>query len=334
MRQIMAKKPGAKIGRGPAWAVLLLLCAGRAQAGFLQDSPSAAAQAMAGTFAGKADDPSALFINSAGLAQLRRPEGYFLYSKPQLGLEGASLAQSGLIAAAPAGERLTFALGANSFDAAGLLKEEEFLLGSAYKLNSHLLLGMSLGYLRRSYNIGGDPLAERDPVFKNGTSKGALGLDVGAIVLINRQAQLGFSARHLNRPDLGLSGSDRVPMALRAGGLYRLERFNVLADLNFRDSRSAGAGEGRLSWSAAAELLVVKRRIGPSLLVRAGVNENQLTMGFGVTAWNLTVDYAFALFSKLVNDGAGGHTLALRMAFGGERSAGKEKRWEKRWEKE
>ncbi|OGR98797.1 MAG: hypothetical protein A2V88_02825 [Elusimicrobia bacterium RBG_16_66_12] len=334
MREAMAMESEAGIKRRLACSALLLLCAGRAQAGFLQDSPSAAAQAMAGTFAGKADDAGALFINPAGLAQLNRPEGYLLHSRPLLGLKGASLSQSALAAAVPAGESWTFALGANSFDAAGLLKEQEFLLGGAYKLNSHLVLGMSLGYLRRSYNIGGDPLAERDPVFKNGTSKGALGLDAGAIVTINSQAQLGFSARHLNRPDLGLSGSDRVPMTLRAGGLYRLERFNVLADLNLRDSRSGEAGERRFSWSAATEILVVKRQVTPSLLMRAGVNENQFTAGFGVTAWDLTVDYAFALFSRIIQDNAGGHTVALRVAFGGERVSGKEKRWAKRWERE
>lgn len=333
MRETTTKTAGAKSGRGPAWAALLLLCAGRAQAGFLQDPPNAAAQAMAGTFAGKADDAGALFINPAGLAQLRRSEGYLLHSRPLLGLKGASLSRSGLAAAVPVGESLTLAVGADSFDAAGLLKEQEFLLGGAYKLNSHLILGLSLGYLRRSYNIGGDPLAERDPVFKSGTSKGALGLDAGVLVLINPRAQLGFSARRLNRPDLGLSSRDPVPLAVRAGGLYRLERFNMLADLNLSDSRSEGSGERRFSPSAAAEVLVVKSQVTPSLLIRAGVNENQFTAGFGIAAWDLTVDYAFAVFSKLIKDGAG-HTVSLRAAFGGERGARKEKRWERRWEKQ
>lgn len=334
MRATTAKKAAAKFGNGPAWAALLLLCAGRVQAGSLQETPSAAAQAMAGTFAGKADDASALFINPAGLGQLTRSEGYLLHSRPQAGLPGASLSQSALAAAVPAGESLTFAVGANAFDAAGLLKEQEILLGGAYKVNSHLMIGLNLGYLRRGYNIGGDALAERDPVFRNGNSKGALGLDAGALVLINPQAQVGLSVRHLNRPNLGLSGSDPAPRTLRAGGLYRLERFNVLADLNFRDSRSGGGGEAKLSGGAAAEILVVKRQVTPSLLMRVGVNENQFTMGFGVTAWDLTVDYAFALFNNLVKDSAGGHTLALRLAFGGERSAPKEKRWAKRWDNE
>lgn len=294
--------------------------------GFFRASQGAAANALGGSFAAKADDASALFINPAGLAQLARSEAYLLYDRPLAGLSGVSLQQGHAAVAAPLGGRWTLGAGASVFDAGGLLREYEALLGAAYRIGA-ADLGASLSYLTHTYRVGGDGLAAPDPVFQGGSSKSGLGLSLGALLRAG-PAALGLSVRHLNRPDLGLASPDPVPREVRAGALYRWGRASLIGEVGHRDARSGAEGEARTGFGGGLEVEAYGDPDFGAVTLRAGGGPRRATAGFSLSMGGVIVDYAFTLMSLLIEDNAGSHTLGLRLRFGEAR--GRPESWSRR----
>src|SRR3989339_195431 len=122
-------------------------------AGFSQNSLSVPALGMGGAFVAIADDASALFINPAGAAQLRQPEGACMYAVPYAGLPDVSICEGYVCAVIPCGENGSVVVGGNTVDTAGLLVEQEARAGYAHCLTPALLAGISAGYLYHSYNV-------------------------------------------------------------------------------------------------------------------------------------------------------------------------------------
>ena len=85
-----------------------ILLAGRAWASFQNTPFSIKAEGLGGAFVGIADDPTAVFINPAGLVNLRYPEVALMYGKPFAGLEGIDLSEGYTALAFPIGERVAF----------------------------------------------------------------------------------------------------------------------------------------------------------------------------------------------------------------------------------
>ena len=214
--------------------IAVFMLAGLSNAGFSQASQSVAAEGMAGSFVGKADNSSAVFINPAGLFQIERLELGVMYSNPFMGMQGVSLSKEYFVLGIPIKPGFVLGAGISMFDASGLLKEYEGILGISYKINSFMAVGGSASYLFHSYQVSGNSLAVIDPVFKNGNSKSALGFDLGVMFFPIKILNLGFSARHINKPDMGLDSKDIVPMELRGGGMLKLERLVITQHRSYK----------------------------------------------------------------------------------------------------
>lgn len=303
-----------------SWAVCLALVLipfvsiPQANAGFSQSSLSMAGQSISGGFVAKADDPSAIFLNPAGISQISRSELSLSYSKPFAGLTGVSFQQGYAALAVPINRRWTLGLAGNSFDANGLLTEQEGGLGVVVQVSRRLAVGTNVTYLRHSYNVTGNAAA--DPLFAQGRAKGAMGIDAGALLTVSRFVTLGFSGRHLNRPDVGLKSKDIVPMELLGGAKIHMGQLSLLADVMVRDAGQDIANRREITWAAGTEWSVLS-----SLALRAGLNRGSLAAGMGFNVGDFRLDYSFSLSNFLEQDAGGGHHAVLSYRFGRDRYA-------------
>lgn len=303
----------SEASRCKSWTgVLLLLSPIPALAGFQNTPVSVKAGSMGGAFVAMADDPSAVFLNPAGLIQLRGPEASLMYGKPLYGVEGLGLEEGYTTLGLPLGKRASMGLGATLFRAAGILSEYQFAGGASLLIAPRLAVGAGAVYLYHSYDIASDPAYSGQPVFGGGNSKGAIGANLGIMALLTPKLQLGLSARNLNRPDVGLKEPDPVPMELRAGSLYRFRHLHLGTEIEQRDDR-LGTGRSQTTvWKLGAEIPL------KAASFRAGLNSDGLTGGFGLRWGALGLDYAFTLYRSGSASNYGSHLMALSYRLGRE----------------
>jgi hypothetical protein len=305
----------------PFIQLLMFSCSAISFAGFSKNSPSVVAQSMGCAFVAKADDASALFINPAGVIQLSRPQVSFMYGIPYMGLPDVSLQEEYLAAAVPLGSMpVVISFGGSSMNAAGQLLEQEGIIGCAVAINSQLAFGANITYLYHNYNVAADNPAASDPVFANGTSKGAVGFDAGALWVINEYLATGISIRHANSPDVGLASTDKVPMEIRGGGAVLVDGFQVVGDFKLRDAGNGVADRQRVTWGLGTEKALIEGdaktgKIFSRLVGRAGIGTDQVTAGFGLVFSQIGIDYAFAFINNLSNDNSGSHRISLSYTF-------------------
>jgi len=298
--------------------IFVLAVAGSVRAAFQQGPTDIAGEGMGGASTALANGAGALFINPAGPVLLPRAEADFTYGSLFAGLPGVTNTQGTLAVAYPLKPGWTLSGGASNFDADGLLQEQEILLGGAYQPTPIFSVGANLTYLRHSYDTGQDPAAQADPTFSAGTSKGAVGVDAGALVTL-KYLNLGFSGRQLNMPNVGISERDPVPMELRAGAAGNISKtVLVAADILWRNAGNVADGR-RTTWGGGVEW-----RVAPPLALRAGLGTGKLTAGAGFKFKDYGVDYAFDFVNSL-GDNAGTHRLAFNYRFGPARTVPTEK---------
>ena len=268
---------------------------------------------MGGAAAGLPQDAPSLFMNPAGLAGLKTGEFAVMYDKMYAGLSGAaSMAQSYMSVAYPTALG-TFGAGLGTFKASGLMEERTFAVGFARALG-RFQAGGTGKYLDRRFSLGDDVRDTRDPVFSNGTSKGAFALDLGLTAAVAGPLRAGLSARNLNRPDVGLVTEDRVPRELQFGlGLELRELgLKLLGDLSHRDNGFGDAADRMIP-----RLGVEKSLSREKVFFRLGANTLEFTAGAGVRLGRFGFDYALALRRSLLRDNMGSHRLGLTLQFGG-----------------
>lgn len=297
-----------------AAALVLGLSPLAVQAAFDAPSLSAHSAALGGASLTGEGDSSALFLNPAALSGLKGPETYLMYNRLYAGLSGVGNIGQGFASLGVPTKLGTFGVGLSDFKASGLLEERILGLAFARRLGAALQAGFGVKYLHHRYLVGSDPAAAADPVFNNGTAKGAPALDVGAILSLTRNLDVGVAVRNVNSPDLGLASEDRVPRELQAGAAYKLPphalRFTV--DFAYRAARS-GTFRDRSRPSVGLEKSVQ----GERLKLRVGAGLDQLTGGIGLRAGPVIVDYAFVLSRELLTETAGNHQIGIRYHFGG-----------------
>lgn len=288
---------------------------GRGWALYSSRALNVAAEGLGGAFVARADNSPSIFLNPAGLVQLNRGETSFQYGRPWMGLPGVSLQQASVALGLPAGPRWGWGLGISHFDAVGLLQEQELVWGAARRFR-RLSLGGSVELLRRAVQNSSDPMAVGDPV--QGRSRTAVGWDVGLLYGFTRDLQGGVALRRINRPDVGLSSPDRVPMEGRAGGLYRWRSFSVTADVSQRGA--VPEGTSRSTWALGGEWRPSLPSKEPApLALRGGLHSDGMALGLGVVLGTLTVDYAYDFLRTDVSESSGAHRMALSARFGAPR---------------
>jgi hypothetical protein len=178
----------------------------------------------------------------------------------------------------------------------------------ASRIGDRLWAGAAGTYLRRDYNVSAIPGASSDPVFAGGSSKGAMGVDAGVLMKAADHVYLGASGQNLNRPDLGLVGTDKVPMTWRTGAALRGEKLSLMGEV-----KGANGDVGKTSkWGLGLEW-----KVASPLVLRAGGDDQQFSAGMGLSFRDMRLDYAFSfLEGAAAGAGSGTHRMALNIKFG------------------
>ncbi|MBL8022876.1 MAG: hypothetical protein JNK54_01145 [Elusimicrobia bacterium] len=290
--------------------------------------------AMGEAFTAVADDAHSLYYNPAGLASLYRPEVTAYYARlfPSLSDQSRS-AQTfvgGVLPIPSDGRWGGLGVGYQEFRVDSLFKERTVTMayGRSFLAN-RLALGVGLKELNRSFgettdtqdafsglNPGGRTNAE-DPVFQNGHSKSALGMDLGALYAVLPRFRVGLSVGNVNRPDLGLTQDNRIPLVTRLGAVYDKTYVKLSAGVSQRkyltsqtDTRLHLGGERQWGFRQYG-LLSLRGGVGVG-----GRDYRQVSLGGGYEVSGLVMDYVYSM-PLGASDGTGNlHNVSLSFKFG------------------
>lgn len=289
---------------------------------------------MGEAFTAVADDVHSLYYNPAGLASLYRPEVTAYYARPFPGLsDQTKTAQTFVGAAMPIpkdGRWGGLGVGYQEFRVDSLFKERTVTLAYGRSLFSdRLALGFGLKELDRIFGhtddtenafSGTDPgnrTFSEDPVFQNGHQKSALGIDVGALYALVPRVRLGMSLENVNRPDLGLSQADSLPMVTRVGAVYDKTYIKLSGEVSQRTSL-AGQSDTRLHLGGERQwgfkrFGLLSLRGGAGL---GGRDYRQVNFGAGYEVSGLVLDYVFTIPLGAADDTGNEHNMSLSFKFG------------------
>lgn len=280
---------------------------------------------MGGAYCSVANDAQAILFNPAGIAQLEKTEISFTHSRLYLGLDagGTQLYNNYAAVAQPLRQWGTLGLVWANQTASSLYKEDTYVLNYAQSLNTYwrelpfeLLVGVNLKYLQNNFVL--DSRTRTDPLFREGHAGQAPTFDLGLLINYERNS-VGFAAKMINSPDIGLVSKDKVPREFTLGFsryYYNLWAFNELypsMDIVYRDEvdpdMNIRIGVEALLWNKTAAL-----RLGAehsrAVSLGAGYNFAKILRGI-----ELQTDYAFVL--PMTVDGTNGtHRLSMTLRFG------------------
>ena len=123
-----------------------------------------------------------------------------------------------------------------------------------------------------------------------------MAIDLGAHYVLSPSVKLGMSLLNLNQPDIGLKGTDKVPLVTRFGALYQKKYLKATAELTNRAYLNS-AKDTRLL--LGAERFWLFGRYG-TVAVRGGIglgnrNFKQMTLGLGYDVNGIGLDYVFTI---------------------------------------
>lgn len=267
---------------------------------------------MGGTALARSGDSAALFTNPAAEVGLAAPEAYFMYNRPYAGLSGVANLGQGFAAFAVPTKLGTLGIGLSDFQASGLLDERVIGVSFARRWFDAVDFGVTGKYLHHNYLVGSDPAAS-DPVFQNGTARGAFSLDAGVVVPMSNELKAGFTVRNLNQPDVGLASVDRVPRQVQADLSYDYApaALRLTADYAY-----SAASAGTLSERSQPGVGLEKGFERGMVKFRVGLTLDQFSGGVGIQLGPLGLDYTFLLSRTLLSNNAGTQMVGIRYRFG------------------
>lgn len=307
-------------------AVLMLSCI-PALADFEETGFGARTAGMANSFVGLADDVYAVVYNPAALGTQRDREFTASYKKMYWGLSDLSeLGENFLAFSFPLkNDRSAGTIGAAiwNFQAANLYRENTLILSYGLSLKEiikqNIYAGVAVRVLSKEYtsteytensmDFLGSTSYGRDPVFKNGYGKTAIGVDLGAYIPFSRAYSAGVMFKNINRPDTGLADKSILPLITKVGGCYHAARFNVLMDAEFVN-KDVNVGP-------ALEKFLLKKKAALRGGFEFGSRDRaNLTMGASYRFKGFRLDYAFALPLKGIRGTNGSHGMSLVIFIG------------------
>lgn len=290
--------------------------------------------AMGEAFTAVADDVHSLYYNPAGLASLYRPEATAYYARPYPGLSDQSKTAHTFVGAAmpiPKNGRWGgLGIGYQEFRVDSLFKERTVTLAYGRSFFSdRLALGLGLKQLNRLFGetndtqnafLGEDPgnrtFAE-DPVFQNGHEKSALGVDLGSLYAVIPQVRVGLSLANVNRPDMGLTQKDPLPMVTRLGAVYDKTYSKLGLEVSHRTFLS-GQSDTRLHLGGEREwgfkrFGLLSLRGGAAL---GGRDYRQVNLGAGYEVNGMVLDYVFTIPLGAADGTGNVQNVSLSFKFG------------------
>ena len=285
---------------------------------FKDDGWGARPLGMGGAYTAFGDDVNAQLYNPAGIWQVDTFQATFMYAKLFNGLEDVNLGMNYLSAVYPVKGKVNIGILWADFVSANQYKEDTFALSAAMPVTRSISVGTNIKYLNHSYTL--DVRTVDDPVFAGGSSKGAVAADLGiqAVMFDGKQYQtvVGFAAKNINQPDVGLDSKDLVPAELRLGfaaTFYGKVIVSPALDIGYRN-QDYGTDSDKLNVYAGCETIF----FNGMLAARAGVNMNEVTLGIGfnprVRGIETSIDYAFIL-PLTIQESSGTHRISLTLHF-------------------
>ena len=283
---------------------------------------------MGNTFVAISNDANCTVFNPAGMALMKKQELDLSYTKPFLGLENVDLSLAYLSYVYPMGTTGSFGLAVTNFNGSGLYRESMYQLGYARNVYTSKVVSLSAGvnvkYLSHAYiwddRTKAAAAALGDDVVTVGDSKGAPSADVGLIAALPGHWTVGFAAKNVNQPDLGLTYVDKVPAEYTTGAAYKIPYWKGMDAITLAvdaSSRNQDWGESadKTNIHFGAEAWFATH----SFAARVGGNKNEVTMGASMNkrlAKNLSfqLDYAF-IWSLTIDDNSGSHRLGISLRF-------------------
>lgn len=265
----------------------------------------AEAMGMGGAFTAVANDPSAVYWNPAGLAQLSRVEVMGMLSS----LFNDKSRDSFLAVHYPTKDDIHLGLSYSNLFFTGVRgAHEDHWTGSAAipaTKDHRLLLGVSLNYLYSDLKTAG------------GIGRGA-GLDIGALYLLplprDRQLRFGLFLNDVSTTMRFNDGMEQtIPRTLTPSVAFRPDPFTLLAvDLGWSGATPV-QDEGRTRFRAGAE----RRFFNGRWALRAGYEHyttlpGALALGTGYSNDRWSVSYAFLTHSNGLGDS---HRLSTTWMF-------------------
>jgi hypothetical protein len=295
-------------------AALIAAAAVDSRAAFETTTLTPQAAAMGGSSLAGQADPATMFLNPAATAGLQNPEAYMMYDQLFAGLSGVGSIGEGFGAFGIPTKIGTVGIGFSDYEASGLLEDRVIGVSFARRLFGVVDAGITGKYLYQRYLIGSDPLAAADPVFSNGTSRGAFAFDLGLSAPLSDNLKAGLVVRNANQPNMGLASEDAVARQVQAGVSYDVKPAALLltADYNY-----TAAQAGTLSQKSEPGVGLEKSFADGRVKFRVGATLDQFSGGIGLQLGAIGFDYTFLISRTLSANNAGTHMVGFRYRFGG-----------------
>jgi LysM repeat protein len=265
---------------------------------------------MGNAFTALADDAHAPYYNPAGLGQIDKSEFTSSYNRHLLGMDDESNLSSSFIGyVQPLGKKYG-SLGVNwlNLTLLGDYQENTFLISYGKEIKNRWNIGLNIKWLSIGY--GEDQYTAIDPVFDYGNRKSVnnFSSDFGILYVPSHHIQFALSLQDINRPEMGLMDSSRLPMGIKIGIAHKSPLLNLALDL-FRRDRDMKLYSG------------VEKRFFNSYDMRGGLalGNNQyrnLFIGIGYESLSFRIDYAFAYPLSGITETYGSHRLSLTLFSG------------------
>lgn len=291
---------------------------------------------MGGAFAATADDATAVFFNPAGTAWLSQKEVSAMWQKAYPGLTDIQIV-SGYVSAVLPTRIGTWGAALADHNFGNLLKENIGVAHYAFMLGDRVSVGVNAKYLFHDYRIATDPEFSGNPVFNNGSTKGAFALDGGILLRPMPAVSLGVTARNINEPDVGLASKDKVAGEYQAGLAWHPGKRNTLELDGVYTRQDAGSLNDNLDMALGGEFWLLSvswldmalrsglvRNMGPQQKFAFKSVSMGTSLCFAQGQWiSFRIDYGFVMdinvmggFSSSLLGKSGVHKAGFTLLFG------------------
>jgi len=280
-----------------------------------------------GAFVGLADDPSAVFYNPAGIAQLERPQLYLMYdkiSKFTIGENENPYLLSG-VGVYPLNDKLRFFLGGTQkgslANPTGVVTNNVGIVGLAGWLAQDFSLGLNGKFLYNS-NCG---------------KKKGVDLDLGLFYRFSPKFSVGVAVENLLATDMIPDNGDTLGYAMREGKIgfayhFDMERYSTILawDIRVKNSTKPENKSYTLSSLGIEEWILTGNSVTFGL--RGGYTFGKqfeqdikqpsfgLSLRYNGGSQTFQLDYSFQKYPyKSDQSSAGDHRVSLSIAFGGKK---------------
>ena len=278
-----------------------------------------------GAFVGLADDPSAVFYNPAGIAQLDKPQLYLMYdkiSKFTIGENENPYLLSG-VGVYPLNDKLRFFLGGTQ---KGSLANPTNVV-----TNNVGIVGLA-GWLAQDFSLG---VNGKFLYNSNYGKKKGVDLDLGLFYRFSPKFSVGVAVENLLATDMIPDNGDTLGYAMREGKIgfayhFDMERYSTILawDIRVKNSTKPENKSYTLSSLGIEEWILTGNSV--SFGLRGGYTFGKqfeqdikqpsfgLSLRYNGGSQTFQLDYSFQKYPyKAPQSSTGDHRVSLSIAFGG-----------------